>query len=239
MPLLDHFRKPVETRAPWASVGTIWTGILAMYLNRLLPNNRYFALAKVYQGSQTEADISEYEVQGEAAPSEQSLGLLPVPEAVVTVNTRLPIFDEYSIQIHDERDDMKLVAAIEFVSPANKDLEEARIQFTQKCVGYLRLGIGLVLVDVVTTRGANLHNDLLEEMDAADVGLLADCSLYTVGYQPRVDGEHCQLKMWPYPAQVGGSLRSVPLALKNGPMVMLPLEETYESTISGHSLPRS
>jgi hypothetical protein len=43
-----------------------------------------------------------------------------------------------------------LVGAIELVSPANKDRSTHRDAFVSKCETYLRQGIGLVIIDVVT-----------------------------------------------------------------------------------------
>ena len=39
-----------------------------------------------------------------------------------------------------------LVAAIELVSPGNKDRPEARLAFAAKCVSYLTRGVGLIVV---------------------------------------------------------------------------------------------
>jgi len=62
----------------------------------------------------------------------------------------------------EERDGLTLVAVIELVSPSNKDRAEARDAFADKYSAYLQRGIGLVVVDVVTTRQANLHDRLIE-----------------------------------------------------------------------------
>ena len=53
-----------------------------------------------------------------------------------------------------------LAAAIELVSPSNRDRPEARRAFVAKCASYLQRGAGLVIVDVVTDRLANLHEEL-------------------------------------------------------------------------------
>lgn len=53
----------------------------------------------------------------------------------------------------------RLVAAIELVSPANKDPADTRRAFVAKCASYLSQGIGLIVVDIVTTRHANLHTN--------------------------------------------------------------------------------
>lgn len=54
-----------------------------------------------------------------------------------------------------------LVGAIGLVSPGNKDRPEARRAFAAKCVSYLTRGIGLIVVDIVANRLANLHNEVI------------------------------------------------------------------------------
>jgi hypothetical protein len=55
-----------------------------------------------------------------------------------------------------------LVAAIELVSPGNKDRATKRRLFAAKCASYLSRGVGLVVLDVVTSRQGNLHNELAD-----------------------------------------------------------------------------
>ena len=63
------------------------------------------------------------------------------------------------------------MAAVELVSPANKDRPEHRSQFTSKCTALLRQGVSLVLVDVVTSRNVNLYAELLELIGQWDPSL--------------------------------------------------------------------
>ena len=56
---------------------------------------------------------------------------------------------------------MRLVAVVELVSPGNKDRPEHRQAFVTKCAAYLQEQVNIVMVDVVTTRHANLHRELL------------------------------------------------------------------------------
>lgn len=57
-----------------------------------------------------------------------------------------------------------LVAAIELVSPANKDRPESRKAFTAKCHSYLQAGCGLIVVDIVTNRNSRPFDELLVEL---------------------------------------------------------------------------
>ena len=81
----------------------------------------------------------------------------------------------------------RLVAAVELVSPANKDREAHRRAFAAKCAGYLAQGIALVVVDVVTTRHANLHAEVMRLLGRdTDAGLPAEADLYATAYRPVV-----------------------------------------------------
>src|SRR5437899_1625370 len=70
--------------------------------------------------------------------------------------------DVYEVQVFDEKRHCRLVAAVEIVSPANKDRPEHRQAFVSKCAGLLREQVSIVIVDVVTTRTQNLYEELLE-----------------------------------------------------------------------------
>jgi len=238
MPLLDHFRKPADTRAPWASVGTFWVTALAKSINAALPRDRYLALATVHLGDRAEADIAEFEL-GDGLPFEEHNGhggtaTLLAPAAVATFEATFP--EEFEVQIKDLRDDMRLVGAIEFVSPANKDRASERAKFVSKCLAYLGGGIGLVLVDVVTTRPANLHNELMAALDAPPTAVLPDGPTYVASYRPTRPHERTRIDTWPYPCEVGTPIPGVPLALKDGPTIRLDLEGTYMDVLAGHNL---
>src|SRR5437868_6748001 len=54
------------------------------------------------------------------------------------VETDLPAQDEYEVRVYDARRGRRLVAAIEIVSPANKDRPEHRAAFVAKCLTLLQ-----------------------------------------------------------------------------------------------------
>ena len=64
----------------------------------------------------------------------------------------------------------QLAGAVELVSPANKDRPLHREAFMSKCATYLQAGVGLVIVDVVTERPADLHRELLLRLGMGDPG---------------------------------------------------------------------
>ena len=122
----------------------------------------------------------------------------------------------------------RLVAAVELVSPANKDREAHRRAFANKCAGYLAQGIALIVVDVVTSRQANLHADVMRLLGrGTDAGLPADAELSAVAYRPVVRGGAELIDVWAEPLAVGRELPTLPLALSAELCLPIDLESTY------------
>jgi hypothetical protein len=61
------------------------------------------------------------------------------------------------LRIYDDRYGRRLVAAIELISPSNKDRPESRRAFVGKVAALLQRGVCVSLVDVVTIRDFNLY----------------------------------------------------------------------------------
>src|SRR5207302_8562537 len=93
------------------------------------------------------------------------------PRPTLTVVTDLPTQDVYEVLVYDEQRHCRLVAAVEIVSPANKDRPEHRRAFISKCAGLLRERVSVVIVDVVTTRTQNLYVELLDLIGQSDPSL--------------------------------------------------------------------
>src|SRR4029078_10863226 len=79
------------------------------------------------------------------------------PQQPWTVPADLPSQDEYEVLIYDEKRRTRLVAAVEIVSPANKDRPEHRRAFVGKCAAMLRERVAGALVDLVITRPFSLY----------------------------------------------------------------------------------
>lgn len=228
MPLLDHFHPPHENRAPWSSIGTMWVASLVKSLNRTLPRDRFRAFAKAHLSSTAEADVAEYELESPATTSDGGTALAIQP-ALFTLEAQFP--DEFEVQVHEYRDTMRLSAVIELVSPGIKDRETERRRFTSKCAAYLSLGVGVVLVDVVTSRRVNFHNLLMEELGGARFPLPPEIVSYVAAYKPN-PWNPSSIEVWPYSAPVGKPIPSLPLPLRDGPSVALDLEGTYCEAIT-------
>jgi hypothetical protein len=232
MPLLDHFHPPLTPMRGWESFHTQWCAAIAGRLNQgLLPAN-YFAEAQVHIGGRVEVDIGTIEQSPETSvaangsvATTQAVWAPPAPPLVMP--STFP--DEISIRIMGGPTGPHLVAAIELVSPGNKDRPTARRTFAMKCATYLSSGIGLLVVDVVTERLANLHNTLMELFQQpSEYQLGEQVSLYAVAYRPvRRETLGDQIEMWPTVLAVGAPLPTMPLALRGSITLPVDLETTY------------
>lgn len=230
MPLLDHFHPPVSQRRSWEGFHGLWAAALVEKLNRDILGDEFFADMQVHIGSQVEVDVAtldEHATQAESAVATATLAPVWSPPATsLIVPTVFP--DEVEVQVFATATGATLVGAIELVSPGNKDRAEARQVFAAKCVAYLSRGIGLVVVDIVTNRLANLHNEVMRALGQGGPFLLEPpATTYAVAYRPSRQPSGDQIEIWPMPLPLGGALPTLPLALRNAGVVPLDLEEAY------------
>src|SRR5262249_53853155 len=125
-----------------------------------------------------------------------------------------------------QMDDARVVAVVELVSPRNKDRPEGRRAFAAKCAAYLQRGIGLIVIDVVTSRLSNLHNELAEFLAWGEPFVMA-ATVYAVAYRPARRKDKNEIDVWPVALSVGGTLPVLPLALRGTRAVPLDLEAAY------------
>jgi hypothetical protein len=130
-----------------------------------------------------------------------------------------------------------LVAAVELVSPGNKDRPEVRNAFAAKCASYLQQGVGLQIVDIVTSRSANLHNELVRLLGLGPEYLLPPEPLYAAAYRPVRQPAVEQIDVWYELLHVGDALPELPLAIDKGICIPLNLEATYREACSRLRLP--
>lgn len=243
MPLLDHFDGETALELPWPMMAQSWAISLVHWLNTTLPRDRFQAVSEMRMGPQVEADVAEYRRDGSTDPIREAGGggtavaaLADAPAAVLTLPAVFP--DEITVEVRERRAGRPLVGIIELVSPRNKDRVAACDSFVAKCVAYLRHGVGVVIIDVVTERRANLHNQLLDALGASDEQLMADAATYVSGYRAvhRPANGANEIEVWPYAAPVGAPVPAVPLGLRGGPVVLLDLEATYTAAIEATGL---
>jgi hypothetical protein len=133
--------------------------------------------------------------------------------------------------VFHEEGGLNLRAAIELVSPANKDRPSHRRAFAAKCASYLAQGAAVVVVDVVTERLANMHAEITDLLQlGAAAGWQSVTNLYTVAYRTVPAGEQAALEMWTEALAIGSPLPRIPLWLEPDLCLPLDLEPSYTAT---------
>jgi hypothetical protein len=235
MPLRDHFRPPVDNIASWEELHALWPAVIVQHLRKRLPTG-YVAGPRVRSGSYIEIDVAALkkdEPFSAPALSEGSGGVATAvwspPQPTVAVETTLPDFDEYEVRVYDDERRRHLVAAIEIVSPANKDRPEHRNIFIAKCVTLLQKGVAVSIIDPVTVRHFNLYAELLSFVGHCDPTLGAEPSnIYAASCRWVEKGTRKLLEAWPYTLAVGQPLPTLPLWLREDLCIPLDLEQSYE-----------
>jgi hypothetical protein len=238
MPLRDHFRPPLADRRSWEGFHGGWPMMIVNALGPKLPE-RYIAEPQVHLGSSIEIDVATYG-QDEAdslAPAARDNGggvataVWAPPRPTLSVATDLPAQDEYAVRVYDTRSGRRLVAAVEIVSPANRDRPEHRRLFVAKCAALLQNRVCVAIVDLVTTRTSNLYCDLMDFFGQTDPSLAGGPpSLYAVACRWAKNGDAWVLETWTHSLALGRSLPTLPLWLAENLAVPLELEMSYEET---------
>lgn len=212
MPLLDHFHPPLIDERRWESFHSSWaTKIADALTERWLPPN-YIAEENAHTGPSVEID------------GDPKVWTPPAPDVVLP--SVAP--DTFEVRILNTDTGPRLVAAIELVSPGNKDRPAERRAFATKCASYLYQGISLIIVDIITSRRTNLHNEILRLMEADEDGQLApEVSLYAVAYRPLHRDGKDEIDVWRSPLALGQPLPELALSLRADLTIPVDFEATY------------
>lgn len=257
MPLYDLSSLKNDPNS-WTQVHTMWTAKIVDYLNGGALPAPYQAMPTLHVGIRAEIDIATAKprlptafpngVHRNGTPSGFGGGggvatavatkTYAPPKAALSANVEFAETEAFEVQI--QRKKWGVVAAIELVSPANKDRPASRATFVTKCASYLSAGVSLVVVDAVSERLADLHGELCELLRLepafawqSESGLSAICyrtvqgCIDTKSY--RSDGT-VRMDVWPHELKVGEELPTVPLWLAVDLAIPLELESTYRAT---------
>jgi hypothetical protein len=238
MPLLDHFHPPLEDEYPWDSLFSGWATRLADLLNERWLPPQSIAAEHTHAEASLEIDVATF--AKEATPLTQprpdgpatatlapALWTLPAAERIIPA-----LFpDTFEVRVFQTRGGRTLVGAIELISPGNKDRADKRQAFAAKCASYLHQGVSVVLIDIVTHRRANLHNDTMRLLQAPpEVDFAADVELYAAAYRPVLRQERPQIDLWKAVCAVGQPLPVLPLRLTGDLFVPVDFEAAYVET---------
>lgn len=235
MPLRDHFRPPLHDQRSWEELLGAWPSSIAFRLNQILPPE-YYSGVKVRMGTVIEVDVATFE-QNEpntrisASSVVETLPWAPAQPQLI-FESESPIPPEYEVLVYNQREGRKLVAAVELVSPGNKDRDDSRDAFVSKCHALLRDHVCVCIVDPVTTRHANLLAELADRL-GAEPPSIAQHSIYAATIRGRTAGNIWRVETWAEALAIGSHLPTLPLWLSDERYVPLELESTYEDTCRG------
>lgn len=239
MPLRDHFRPPIDNIASWEGFHGQWPAMIVLALDSKLPR-RFKAEPRVHLGAYAEIDVTAFELEeppfvATVTETDQGNGggvataVWAPPQPKVDVVAELPDQYEYEVRVYDTKRQRRLVAAVELVSPANKDRPEHRRAFVGKCAALLHERVSVAIVDLVTTRESNLYGELLEFLGQSDPSLPKEPPpLYAAVCRWVRQVDTLRFRAWPYDLALGQPLPTLPLWLTDTFAVPLELEASYE-----------
>jgi hypothetical protein len=244
MPLKDHAK--LKDQVLWGEFHPNWAVKIVDRLNEAILSDRYNSKSNSHLGARAEVDIGTWGRDDSDTSFESPNGHRPGGVAVEAaayappappLSSGVSFADADYTEVLVSRGRWELVAAIELVSESNKDRSDHRATFAAKCAGYLAAGVSVVVVDVVTQRVADLHQDLCSLLDLpaalqweSPTGLSTICYRTVQGTQKpglAIGNGQVRLDIWPHALAVGAELPTVPLWLAADLAVPLELDLTY------------
>jgi hypothetical protein len=172
-----------------------------------------------------DVSVRQWGTEPAAETTASDTGLL-APDLEASVAFRLDPQRALHIDFHGQ-----LIAALEIVSPRNKDRGDSKETYTNRYLGYLRLGVHLMLVDVLPRPKGFSFSDAITSGLGLDLPPLPPpfAAAYRVGEVVPVGGDMGSLVgVWRRPLRVGQPLPTLPLPLSVHQEVVIDLEETYQ-----------
>jgi len=229
MPLRDHFHPPLSNRFPWSELHGGWPMEMVRQLLSILPPG-YRAAPTTRPGTPFEIDVSTYEERSESlGDTGGGTATLVAPSPTLTLDARFNEEDEFEVNIYEDSEyERTLVAAVEIVSPANKDRPNSRSAFVTKCSALLSRGVCVSIVDLVTSKHFNLYTELLERIGRSDPSFSpVPPTISAVTLRTNYSGKRPKVETWAYPLTIGSPLPVLPIWLGDDKMVSLELETSY------------
>ncbi len=232
MPLHDHFHPPWSVRRPWEGFHGSWAAAIAFHLNSGVLPAEYFAMPLLEVTGRVEVDVGTFQQEerpGTTAPA--VAGAWAPPQPTLTLPIDVTDTDTFEVQVLRNFGGPQLRAALELVSPANKDRAAARRSFAAQCAGYLRKGVSVIVVDIVTERLANLHADIVRALEQTEEPVWeSPTHLYAIAYHSARSEKQGRVEVWPHALALGEPLPELPMWLEPDLCVQLKLEESYANT---------
>ncbi len=214
----------------WDSVHPFWLAYLVEWVQPRLPEGyRAFlggvpALTVATGNGKPDVSVRHWEPRPPTEAVTTDTAVLE-PDLEASVVVRLDPQPAVHVDFHGQ-----LIAAIEIVSPRNKDHLGAKDTYAQRYLGYLRLGVHLLLVDVLPRPKDFSFSDIITGSLGLELPPLP--APFAVAYRvdevvPVGSDMGSLVGLWRRPLQVGQPLPPLPLPLSVTRAVQIDLEQTY------------
>ena len=134
MPLLDHFRPPVNNEIQWNTFHSSWATRIADRLGELIPHE-FRVHENLKLGGGVEIDVATVRNRPVANGTDSPKLSEWQPPRAVAVPATFP--DRIEVLVFRQFGGRQLVAAIELISPGNKDEDATRLAFATNVASYL------------------------------------------------------------------------------------------------------
>ncbi len=218
-----------------------WITELSRVLNRGLLPPDYYALPEQFaagfgpdvltlQGA--DADNTDTDGEPPGPPSAGEVGVrLAAPTLQPVAETDMAFYrrKQKGVTVRHVSGD-RIVAMIEVVSPGNKAARNPLRAFVQKVAELLENGVHLLIIDLFPPGRRDpdgLHGEIWQEIDGKEYALPPGKPLTLASYEA---GN--VVRAYVVHAAVGDVLADMPLFLKPGEAVTVPLEATYSATFA-------
>lgn len=225
MPLRDW-----KDERGWGGVHQYWLGHLGRWLRHHLPEGFRASVGSVpeltVERAEGQPDVQVRAWQPET-PRPERLAVAPLLEPDVEGVASFAFDPHLAIHIDFHG---QMIAAIELVSPRNKDRQVAKEKYLSRYLGYLHRNVHLMLVDLLPRPPGFSFLDGI----AAAVGLDVPptptpfaASFRVGGPLPNGAALSPQLALWRRPLRAGEPLPALPLPLGGAEGIAVDLEATY------------
>ncbi len=210
-------------RKRWGTVHLYWMTEIAQDLKATLPPG--------YQAIVGSSDLIAIDIE----PVRPDVAVLPSPETAGDARPAATPEPDFAVDVAALEDELVLavvrnsfvVAAIELISPRNKDRPDAREQYGTRYLNYLRNGVNLLVVDVHRRPASfSFGQYIVTALELPTPPLVAPCAV-SYGLRGRAANGGRTLDIWQRPLTVGQALPAIPLALLGDDRVNVDLDGTY------------
>jgi hypothetical protein len=180
-------------------------------------------------GGVVELDVAALHELGWEEPSGPERWTPPAATGTAVIDfTGLETFE---VKVIYESGDAELIAALELVSPANKDRPANRRAFALKCANYLEQGTSVIVVDSVTDRSRSLHDELFTilELNSTEV-TSTKSNLSAIAYRSVRENAHTNIEWCAQMLALGQAMPKVPMWIATDVSVPVDLEASYMKT---------